>query len=96
MDKAGATEADIGYELAGAQWGQGYATEAARALVHFGFTRLRVHRIWAACVAENSASAHVMEKLGMQLEGRQREKEYFKGRWWDTLVYSILEQEWAD
>ncbi len=37
-----------------------------------------------------------LEKLGMQLEGRLREKEYFKGRWWDALLYAVLEQEWRE
>ncbi len=91
---ARAYEADIGYELAPDHWGRGYATEAARAIMQFGFAELRVHRIWAWCIADNTASARVLEKLGLKLEGRLREKEYFKGRWWDTLVYGILENEW--
>jgi RimJ/RimL family protein N-acetyltransferase len=91
---AGAHEADIGYELSPNQWRHGYATEAARAIVQFGFAELHVHRIWSWCIADNVASAHVLEKLGLKLEGRLREKEYFKGRWWDTLVYAILEDEW--
>jgi RimJ/RimL family protein N-acetyltransferase len=94
MRTAGSHEADIGYELAPAHWGYGYATEAARAIVQFGFTELKVHRVWAWCIADNAASAHVLEKLGMQLEGRLREREYFKDRWWDTLVYGLLEDDW--
>jgi RimJ/RimL family protein N-acetyltransferase len=94
METAGATEADIGYELSPLQWGQGYATEAARAMIAFGFTELRVHRIWADCVADNVGSAAVLQKVGMQLEGRLREKEYYKGRWWDTLIFAILDYEW--
>jgi RimJ/RimL family protein N-acetyltransferase len=39
-------------------------------------------------------SARVLEKLGMRQEGRLRENEYYKGRWWDTLLYAILEDEW--
>ena len=89
-----AHEADIGYELSPDRWGQGYATEAARAIVHFGFTELNVHRIWAWCIADNMASARVLEKIGLKLEGRLRDKEYFKDRWWDTLMYGILENEW--
>ena len=89
-----AHEADIGYELASDQWGHGYATEAARAIVQFGFAELKVHRIRAWCVADNTASAHVLEKIGLKLEGRLRDKEYFKGRWWDTLLYAILADEW--
>ena len=94
MESAGAHEGDIGYELSPKHWGQGYATEAARAIVRFGFTELRLHRIWSWCIADNVRSARVLEKLGMQLEGRLRDKEYFKGRWWDTLLYAILDHEW--
>ena len=94
LQTAGAREADIGYELAPAHWGHGYATEAARAIVQFGFAELKVHRIWAWCIADNIASARVLEKLGLKLEGRLREKEYVKGRWWDTLMYGILKDEW--
>jgi ribosomal-protein-alanine N-acetyltransferase len=94
MTEPGAQEADIGFELAPEQWGRGYATEAARAIVHFGFTELRLHRIWSWCIAENVGSARVLEKLGMRLEGRLREKEYFKGRCWDTLLFGLLDFEW--
>lgn len=90
-----AMEADIGYELDSRYWGHGYATEAARTLIAFGFGELRLHRIWAHCVAENIASARVLEKIGMQREGRLRENEWMKDRWWDTLVYGILEHEWS-
>lgn len=91
---SGSRHADIGYEIAADEWGNGYATEAARAMLAFGFGELAMHRIWANCLADNSASAHVLEKIGMQLEGRLRENEWFKGRWWDTLYYGILEEEW--
>lgn len=94
LEAPGAWEADIGYELDPRYWGRGYATEAARAMLNFGFTELGVHRISAFCIAENVGSAHVLEKIGMQREGRLRENEWMKGRWWDTLVYGILEPEW--
>ena len=66
LKAADAHEGDIGYELSPNYWGHGYATEAARAIVEFGFTRLRLHRIWSWCIAENVGSAHVLQKLGMQ------------------------------
>ena len=91
---ADAHEGDIGYEFAPAYWGQGYATEATRAIVAFGFNELRLHRIWSWCIAENVGSFRVMEKVGMQREGRLRENEWIKGRWWDTLIYGILDHEW--
>ena len=94
MDKADALEADIGYELDPKYWNHGYATEAAHAIVDLGFKNFGIHRIWADCVVDNTGSAHVLEKLGMKLEGRLREKDYFKGRYWDALIYAIMKQEW--
>ena len=88
-------EADIGYELAPEHWGQGYATEAALAMVDYGFRELQLHRISSWCIANNAASARVLEKVGMKPEGRLRENEYFKGRWWDTLLYGLLRSEWS-
>ncbi len=96
LNSADAQEAEIGYELAPHYWGQGYATEAAEAVVRFGFSYLKLHRISAWCIAENSASARVLDRLGMRQEGRLREKEYFKGQWWDVLVYGILVHEWQE
>lgn len=87
-------QAELGYELSPEHWGQGYATEAARAMVEFGFTRLGLHRIWATCIAENVRSARVLGRVGLRREGRLREAEWMKGRWWDNLLYAILEQEW--
>lgn len=94
MDTPKAFQADIGYELDPKHWGQGYATEAAHAIVDFGFSTFHLHRVWASCVSDNAGSAHVLEKLGMRLEGRLRENEYYKKRWWDTLMYGILAHEW--
>ncbi len=94
MEKASDVEANIGYELNPQHWNYGYATEAAHAIVDFGFQHFGVHRIWADLVADNAGSAHVLEKLGMKLEGRLREKTYLKRRWWDALVYAILADEW--
>jgi ribosomal-protein-alanine N-acetyltransferase len=87
-------EANIGYELNHRHWNQGYATEAARAILAFGFDELKMHRIWSWCVADNLGSVRVLEKIGMRLEGRLREKELIRGRWYDHLLYSILDHEW--
>jgi RimJ/RimL family protein N-acetyltransferase len=89
-------DAEIGYELDPRFWGRGYATEAARAMVAFGFGELRVHRLSAQCIADNAASANVLRKLGMRIEGRIREHEYFQGRWWDSLDWGLLESEWRE
>jgi [ribosomal protein S5]-alanine N-acetyltransferase len=87
-------EANIGYELDVHYWGQGYATEAAYAIVKFGFEKLSLHRIWSYCITENIASARVLEKIGMRREGHLHEKEFIKGRWYDHFLYAILEHEW--
>jgi len=94
MDKTDTLEANIGYELDPKHWNHGYATESAHAIVDFGFSNFNLHRVWSWCVADNLGSAHVLEKLGMRLEGRLRENEYYKDRWWDTLMYAILANEW--
>ncbi|HEX7587532.1 MAG TPA: GNAT family protein [Anaerolineae bacterium] len=87
---------EIGYEIAPLHWGNGYATEAAEAIIKFGFGELKLHRIAAWCIAENTASSHVLEKLGMRMEGRLREQEWLKGRWWDALLYAILDREYLE
>jgi RimJ/RimL family protein N-acetyltransferase len=94
MRSVEAHEGDIGYELDPHHWGQGYATEAARAMLAFGFTNFRLHRVWSWCIADNGSSVRVLERLGMRREGHLRENEFYKGRWWDTYLYAILEDEW--
>lgn len=94
MQTPEASEGDIGYELDPRFWGSGYATEVAQTLLTYGFQALKLHRIWAWCIAENRGSAHVLEKIGMQQEGCLRENRWMKDRWWDTLLYALLEQEW--
>jgi ribosomal-protein-alanine N-acetyltransferase len=94
LGKSGAPFGDLGYEISPAYWYRGYATEAARAMLDFGFEELGLHRVWAQCVPENVASRRVMEKLGMRGEGRLRQTQFYRGRWWDTLVCGVLENEW--
>ena len=58
-------EVELGYRLRKAAWGQGYATEGSRALIHKGFTELGVHRVVAETMVVNAASRRVMEKAGL-------------------------------
>lgn len=62
-------KANLGYVLAKAYWGQGYATEAAQSLVNLAMAEPEIYRVWAVCDAENYASARVLEKVGMSFEG---------------------------
>ncbi|MDZ8080888.1 MAG: GNAT family N-acetyltransferase [Nostoc sp. DcaGUA01] len=83
----------IGYCFIKKFWGQGYATEAVREIISFGFQELGLHRIFATCHPANIASARVMQKNGMQQEGYLREHHWIKGEWRDSLLYAILEHE---
>lgn len=87
-------EANIGYELDHQDWGKGYATEASRRMLSYGFEELGMHRIWSQVIAENLRSGRVLVRLGMRLEGRLREKEFVRDHWYDTLLYAILDHEW--
>ena len=60
--------AEIGYWLGQPYWGKGYAVEAARALVRFGFEQMGLERVEAKCFIENSAGQRVIEKLGMKFD----------------------------
>ena len=88
--------AELGYDLDHAYWGLGYTTEAARAVVDWGFLTLHMHRIFAECHPANTASQRVMHKIGMRYEGHLRENVWVKGSWWDTIIYAILKHEWQD
>lgn len=86
---------EIGWVLHPDYQGQGYATEAARALLGYAFAELQAHRIIATCQPENPASYRIMEKLGMQREGHFRQCIYRQDDiWWDEYFYAILKEEW--
>lgn len=86
--------AKLGYCLAEAGWGQGYATEAARALLAWAFETLDLNRVQAECDTRNPASARVLEKLGFTLEGTLREDCVVDGVVSDSWVYGLLRREW--
>ena len=85
---------ELGYWVAVEQWGRGYATEASRAMLDYAFGPLDLARVVAHCLTRNPGSWHVMEKLGMQREGRLR-SHIVK---WDVLediwLYGVLREEW--
>jgi len=87
-------QAEIGYALGVRHRGQGYATEAARALMAYGFVSLGLHRIYATTSSANTGSWGVMERLGMRRESHLREAELRDGEWVDTFVYGMLAREW--
>lgn len=86
--------AELGYWLGISYWGNGYATEAARAMLHYGFEALGLQRIFALHFAHNPASGRILEKLGMRHEGCQREHILKWERFVDIELYGILRKEW--
>ncbi|MXY79007.1 MAG: GNAT family N-acetyltransferase [Chloroflexi bacterium] len=87
--------AEIGYSLARTLWGRGLTTEAASAVVGYGFEALELVRIWAAADVRNVASWRVMEKLGMRREGLLRRRRVVHGERVDDVLYALLREEWA-
>ena len=75
-------------------WGQGYASEAARALVGFGFAELDLHRVHADCDPANERSSRLLERLGMRREAHHVEWMWLKGAWVDSYEYAVLDREW--
>jgi RimJ/RimL family protein N-acetyltransferase len=87
-------QGEIGFVFHPAYQGRGLATEAAEALLRLGFEGLRLHRIVGRCDGRNSASAGVMQRIGMRREARLVENEFIKGEWTDEMIYAILRREW--
>ncbi|MFF5207527.1 GNAT family N-acetyltransferase [Streptosporangium sp. NPDC000396] len=85
---------EIGYVFHPDHHGRGYAGETARALLELGFDGLDLHRITGRLDGRNTASARVLERLGMRREAHLVENEMVKGEWTDELVYAILQREW--
>ncbi|SFT73375.1 Protein N-acetyltransferase, RimJ/RimL family [Lishizhenia tianjinensis] len=71
-------------------WNKGYATEALKAVIDFGFDQLKLHRIEAGCAVENIRSKKVLEKAGMVQEGRKRKCLPLGDHWSDTLEFGML------
>jgi ribosomal-protein-alanine N-acetyltransferase len=92
--EVGHARAELGYVLSRRYWGRGLMSEAVRAMIAFGFERMGLNRIEARCIAENVASARVMEKAGMTHECTLRQREFLKGAYRDIKLYAILKSEY--
>jgi len=86
--------ASMGYCFDDAAWGQGYGTEAARAVLQWAFDTLELNRVQAETDTRNVASTRVLEKLGFVLEGMLREDCVVNGEVSDSWVYGLIRREW--
>lgn len=91
-----ARQGEIGFTFNPAHGGQGYATEAASAVLDAGFGHFDLHRIFGRCDARNQPSWRLMERLGMRREAHFREHAVFKGDWDEEFYCAMLSREWTD
>jgi RimJ/RimL family protein N-acetyltransferase len=88
-------QGEIGFALHPDYQGQGYAAEAAQALLHYAFVVCGLHRITAQCDTRNTASYRLMERLGMRREGHLRQSRSTRGVRHDEYLYALLRDEWT-
>lgn len=87
--------AEMGYWMGVPYWNHGYCSEAARALVAYGFEQMGLNRIYAHHLTRNPASGRVMQKAGMTYEGTLRQHVKKWQRYEDLAAYGILRSDYA-
>jgi RimJ/RimL family protein N-acetyltransferase len=87
--------ATLGIALGREHIGRGYGTDAVRVIVGYGFREIGLHRIQLEVAPFNPAGIRAYEKAGFTEEGRLRESVLHDGRWYDQVLLSILDHEWA-
>jgi RimJ/RimL family protein N-acetyltransferase len=99
LSTAGARPKDrwaaVGIALGRQYTGRGYGTDSMRVIVGYGFRELGLHRIQLGVASFNLAGIRAYEKAGFVEEGRHREAVLHDGRWYDEVLMSILDHEWA-
>lgn len=95
LDPHAQRAATIGFALRPDTWGVGLGTETVHLLCALGFSRLGLHRIWAARAPLNTASAKTLLRAGLTEEGRIRDHVHVRGAWRDSITYSVLDHEWT-
>jgi ribosomal-protein-alanine N-acetyltransferase len=80
--------------LAREQWGNGYATEALRALIEYAFHELQMNRLDACCFTWNAPSLRLIERCGLRQEGFKRQADFVDGEWYDDLLFGLLRADY--
>lgn len=96
QEAPGGRVVNLGYFLRPQMWRQGYAGEAAEALIQYAFTKGGVWRIETGCLAENRGSEGVMQHCGMRREGELKQAVWHEGAWKTRLLYRLLRSEWEE
>lgn len=87
---------DLGYMLGVPDWGKGYASEIAAALLDAAFFDLKADRVISTVDVNNQASIRVLEKIGMRWEAVYRRFRRAKNRWWDCHMYCLPREVWEN
>jgi [ribosomal protein S5]-alanine N-acetyltransferase len=87
---------EVGYWLGPPYWGKGLMTEAAHAVVRYGFETIGVHKINVGCLANNPGSRRVIEKVGFRYIGKLEDDVWRDGKWHAHLRYELTAPEWPD
>ena len=93
-DEVEPSEMEVGFTIAPAHQGKGYAAEALRGLLDFTFDAFSLHRVIAVTDALNAPAAALLDSVGMRREAHFVENVFFKGQWGSELLFAILEREW--
>ncbi len=87
---------EIGYALKKDHWNQGIATEAAKTIINFAFRKMELHTIKANVNPDNIASHHLLTKLGFKKEAHFRQDYFFDGKYLDSAIYGLLNEDWMN
>jgi len=87
---------EVGYLFDAPYHGRGYATEALREVLNFGFSNMNLHKIEADVDPNNTASLRLLERFGFQKEAHFRQNSYFEGMFHDSCWFGLLREEWKD
>ena len=83
-------KAEIGYGLLPEYWGNGIMSEVVEKLVDFGFNEMKLHKIYGRITPGHNASIRILEKFGFQKEGVLRDDEFAQNKYFDTAIYSLI------
>lgn len=89
-------KAEFGYVLSRQYWNQGYMSEALNLILDFSFEKLKLNRVEATHYVGNEGSGRVMEKCGMNYEGKGLKEVKIKGTFYDVIHYGILREQWVN
>lgn len=95
LGKVKYSSGEVWYKFHSAFWNNGYATEALKRILAYGFNDLKLHRIEAGCAVDNIGSIRTLEKAGMTREGRKRQVLPLKDGWSDNFEYAILSTDFS-